>query len=67
MNAGTSKRTVIAANEVYRMPPQLFDARCAACWFMLGLAALTVALLPVLVTILANPLSTVLVLDTNPK
>ena len=33
----------IAANETYRMPPKLFDARCAACWFMLGLAALTVA------------------------
>ena len=35
--------TVAAANEVYRLPPKLFDARCAACWFMLGLAALTVA------------------------
>ena len=33
----------LAANEAYRMPPKLFDARCAACWFMLGLAALTVA------------------------
>lgn len=32
-----------AANETYRLPPKLFDARCAACWFMLGLALLTAA------------------------
>jgi phosphonate transport system permease protein len=32
-----------AANETYRLPPALFDARCAVCWFVLGLAALTVA------------------------
>ena len=32
-----------AANESYRLPPKLFDSRCAACWFLLGLAALTVA------------------------
>ena len=32
-----------AANEIYRLPRRLFDARCAACWFMLGLAALTIA------------------------
>jgi phosphonate transport system permease protein len=32
-----------AANEIYRLPPKLFSARCAACWFLLGLAALTVA------------------------
>jgi phosphonate transport system permease protein len=32
-----------AANETYKMPPKLFDARCAACWFMVGLAALTAA------------------------
>lgn len=32
-----------AANEIYRLPRRLFDARCAACWLMLGLAALTVA------------------------
>lgn len=30
-----------AANETYRLPPQLFDARCTACWFMVGLVALT--------------------------
>ncbi len=32
-----------AANEAYLLPPRLFDARCAACWFLLGLAAMTVA------------------------
>jgi phosphonate transport system permease protein len=32
-----------AANETFRLPPKLFSARCAACWFMAGLAALTVA------------------------
>lgn len=32
-----------AANETYRLPPKLFSARCAACWFLLGLAALTFA------------------------
>jgi len=32
-----------AANETYRLPPKLFSARCAMCWFMVGLAALTVA------------------------
>jgi phosphonate transport system permease protein len=34
---------VSAANETYRLPPRLFDARCAACWIMLALAALTAA------------------------
>ncbi len=32
-----------AANETYRLPPRLFDARCRACWFVLGLLALVVA------------------------
>ena len=32
-----------AANEVYRLPPPLFDARCKACWLVAG-AALMVAL-----------------------
>lgn len=32
-----------AANETYRLPPKLFDARCAACWFLLGLTMLTAA------------------------
>ena len=33
----------IAANETYRVPPPLFDARCKACWFVLALFALTIA------------------------
>lgn len=32
-----------AANQVYRLPPRLFDARCKACWFVAGLIALTAA------------------------
>jgi phosphonate transport system permease protein len=32
-----------AANEVYKLPPKLFDARCKACWFVVGLVVLTVA------------------------
>ncbi len=32
-----------AANAPYKLPPPLFDARCKACWFVLGLAALVVA------------------------
>ncbi|MBA4256508.1 MAG: phosphonate ABC transporter, permease protein PhnE [Polaromonas sp.] len=32
-----------AANQPYRLPPPLFDARCKACWFCLGLLALVVA------------------------
>jgi len=32
-----------AANEPYRLPPPLFDARCKACWFSVGLVALVVA------------------------
>ncbi len=32
-----------AANEVYRLPPKLFDARCKACWFTAGLLALVAA------------------------
>ena len=31
-----------AANEVYRLPPPLFHARCTACWFVVGLLVLTV-------------------------
>jgi len=37
------KSPIDAANETYRLPPKLFDARCAACWFMLGLSVLTFA------------------------
>lgn len=28
------------ANEVYRLPPPLFDARCKACWFTAGIVVL---------------------------
>ena len=29
-----------AANEVYRLPPPLFDARCKACWLVVAMALL---------------------------
>lgn len=32
-----------AANDTYRLPPPLFDARCKACWFTVGLLVLVVA------------------------
>lgn len=32
-----------AANEVYRLPPPLFDARCRSCWFVAAALALVVA------------------------
>ena len=32
-----------AANQVYRLPPRLFNARCKACWVTLGIVALVVA------------------------
>jgi phosphonate transport system permease protein len=32
-----------AANERFKLPPSLFDARCKACWFVFGLICLTVA------------------------
>ena len=38
-----SRSPAAAANETYRLPPKLFDLRCSVCWFMLGLAGLTVA------------------------
>jgi phosphonate transport system permease protein len=31
-----------AANERFRLPPPLFDARCRACWWVVGLIVLTV-------------------------
>lgn len=37
------KPRVTSANETYRLPPKLFDARCTACWFMLGLVVLIAA------------------------
>ena len=33
----------IAANEVYKLPPKLFDARCKACWFGVAVLSLVVA------------------------
>lgn len=41
--SASAKPPVTAANETYRLPPKIFDAHCAACWFMVGLAALTAA------------------------
>lgn len=32
-----------AANEVYRLPPRLFDARCRACWFVAAALVLVAA------------------------
>jgi phosphonate transport system permease protein len=32
-----------AANEVYRLPPPIFDARCKACWFVVLIAIVVVA------------------------
>jgi phosphonate transport system permease protein len=32
-----------AANETYRLPPRLFDARCRACWMTLAVVLLVVA------------------------
>jgi phosphonate transport system permease protein len=39
MNAPTNR----PANEPFRLPPRLFDARCKACWFVFGLICLTIA------------------------
>lgn len=36
-------RLPLAANGPYRLPPPLFDARCRACWFSVGLVVLVVA------------------------
>ena len=35
-----TERPPAAANDVYRLPPPLFHARCRACWFLLALAVL---------------------------
>ena len=32
-----------AANPPYKLPPPLFDARCRACWFSVGLLLLVLA------------------------
>jgi phosphonate transport system permease protein len=34
---------VTAANDIYRLPPRLFSARCTACWFALGIVVLVSA------------------------
>jgi phosphonate transport system permease protein len=36
------KPETLAANERFRLPPPLFDARCKACWWVAGLIVLTV-------------------------
>jgi phosphonate transport system permease protein len=36
------KPKTLAANERFRLPPPLFDARCRACWWVAGLIVLTV-------------------------
>lgn len=35
--------TTNAANQPFKLPPPLFDARCRACWFVAGLIALVIA------------------------
>ena len=40
MKAGVKAGVKSAANEVYKLPPRLFDARCKACWFVLGVVVL---------------------------
>jgi phosphonate transport system permease protein len=32
-----------ASNDIFKLPPPLFDARCKACWFVVGLLVLVVA------------------------
>ncbi len=39
----TSPTKPQAANEVYRLPPPMFNARCRACWFLAGLLVLVAA------------------------
>jgi phosphonate transport system permease protein len=43
MNGAAGPRPTGSANEVYRVPPPLFNARCRACWFLVGLLVLAVA------------------------
>ena len=35
--------TAKAANEVYKLPPKLFNARCKACWFVAAVLLLVIA------------------------
>ena len=39
----TKATALQAANEVYKLPPKLFDARCKACWFVAAVLLLVVA------------------------
>jgi phosphonate transport system permease protein len=39
----TNPTPPVAANEPWRLPPRLFDARCRACWFTVAVGALVVA------------------------
>ncbi len=39
-NMHSTRPCVKAANEVYRLPPPLWDARCRACWLVAGLLLL---------------------------
>ncbi len=43
MSTTSTTPPVTAANEICRLPPKIFNARCATCWFMLALAALIAA------------------------
>jgi phosphonate transport system permease protein len=38
-----TQRSRVSANEVYRLPPPIFDARCKACWFVVALIVLVIA------------------------
>ena len=42
MNATNASRDP-AANAPFKVPPRIFDARCAACWIVVGVIALAVA------------------------
>ena len=39
----TKNPAMQAANEVYKLPPKLFDARCKACWFVAAVLLLVIA------------------------
>ena len=39
----TKATALQAANEVYKLPPKLFNARCKACWFVAAVLLLVVA------------------------
>ena len=39
----SAPHTARAANDTYKLPPKLFDARCKACWLMLGIVVLVIA------------------------